>query len=189
MDHAGLSSIAPVVAMFVFAILFFGVMTDAGLFDRIVAGVRRVVGTRPAWIVPGTALLAALVHLDGSGAVTFLVVVPAMLPLYEALGMDPRLPGLRRSDGRGRHERGALGRADENLLVSSATGEGGLSAEDIGASASIPLHAGARDQVNVGLQQALGRRVVLDADYFWKKTNERGRSLPAAPRMSATPGL
>ncbi len=59
---------------------------------------------------------------------------------------------------------------NENLLVSSATGEGGLSAEDIGASASIPLHAGARDQVNVGLQQALGRRVVLDADSFWKKT-------------------
>jgi CitMHS family citrate-Mg2+:H+ or citrate-Ca2+:H+ symporter len=88
---SGLSSIAPVVAMFVFAILFFGVMTDAGLFDPIVAGVRRAVGTRPAWIVPGTALLAALVHLDGSGAVTFLVVVPAMLPLYEALGMDRRL--------------------------------------------------------------------------------------------------
>ena len=88
---SGLSNIAPVVAMFVFAILFFGVMTDAGLFDPIVARVRRSVGTRPAWIVPGTALLAALVHLDGSGAVTFLVVVPAMLPLYEALGMDRRL--------------------------------------------------------------------------------------------------
>lgn len=88
---SGLSSIAPVVAMFVFAILFFGVMTDAGLFDPVVARIRRVVGTKPAWIVPGTALLAALVHLDGSGAVTFLVVVPAMLPLYEALGMDRRL--------------------------------------------------------------------------------------------------
>jgi CitMHS family citrate-Mg2+:H+ or citrate-Ca2+:H+ symporter len=88
---SGLSNIAPVVAMFVFAILFFGVMADAGLFDPIVARVRRSVGTRPAWIVPGTALLAALVHLDGSGAVTFLVVVPAMLPLYEALGMDRRL--------------------------------------------------------------------------------------------------
>jgi CitMHS family citrate-Mg2+:H+ or citrate-Ca2+:H+ symporter len=88
---SGLANIAPVVAMFVFAILFFGVMTDAGLFDPIIAGVWRVVGARPAWIVPGSALLAGLVHLDGSGAVTFLVVVPAMLPLYEALGMDRRL--------------------------------------------------------------------------------------------------
>jgi CitMHS family citrate-Mg2+:H+ or citrate-Ca2+:H+ symporter len=88
---SGLQNIAPVVAMFVFAILFFGVMTDAGLFDPIVDRVRRFVGVRPAWIVPGTALLATLVHLDGSGAVTFLIVVPAMLPLYEAFGMDRRL--------------------------------------------------------------------------------------------------
>jgi CitMHS family citrate-Mg2+:H+ or citrate-Ca2+:H+ symporter len=88
---AGLQNIAPVVAMFVFAILFFGVVTDAGLFDPVVDRVLRAVGTRPSWIVPGTALLAALVHLDGSGAVTFLVVVPALLPLYEAVGMDRRL--------------------------------------------------------------------------------------------------
>jgi CitMHS family citrate-Mg2+:H+ or citrate-Ca2+:H+ symporter len=87
----GLESMAPVVAMFVFAILFFGVVKDAGLFDPVVDRLLRVVGTRPAWIVPGTALLAALVHLDGSGAVTFLVVVPALLPLYQTLGMDRRL--------------------------------------------------------------------------------------------------
>jgi CitMHS family citrate-Mg2+:H+ or citrate-Ca2+:H+ symporter len=87
----GLQNIAPVVAMFVFAILFFGVVSDAGLFDPVVDRVLRAVGTRPSWIVPGTALLAALVHLDGSGAVTFLVVVPALLPLYEAVGMDRRL--------------------------------------------------------------------------------------------------
>ena len=39
----------------------------------------------------GTTLLALLVHLDGSGAVTFLVTIPAMLPLYERLGMDKRV--------------------------------------------------------------------------------------------------
>jgi CitMHS family citrate-Mg2+:H+ or citrate-Ca2+:H+ symporter len=87
----GIRNIAPVVAMFVFAILFFGVVTDAGMFDPVVDRILRAVGTRPRWIVPGTALLAALVHLDGSGAVTFLIVVPAMLPLYEKLGMDRRL--------------------------------------------------------------------------------------------------
>jgi CitMHS family citrate-Mg2+:H+ or citrate-Ca2+:H+ symporter len=87
----GIQNIAPVVAMFVFAILFFGVVTDAGMFDPIVDRILRAVGTRPRWIVPGTALLAALVHLDGSGAVTFLVVVPALLPLYEKLEMDRRL--------------------------------------------------------------------------------------------------
>jgi CitMHS family citrate-Mg2+:H+ or citrate-Ca2+:H+ symporter len=67
------------------------VVKDAGMFDPLVERLLRVVGTRPRYIVPGTALLAALVHLDGSGAVTFLVVVPALLPLYQQLEMDRRL--------------------------------------------------------------------------------------------------
>jgi CitMHS family citrate-Mg2+:H+ or citrate-Ca2+:H+ symporter len=87
----GIQAMAPVVAMFVFAILFFGVLTDAGLFDPVIARLLRAVGTRPSRIVPGSVLLAALVHLDGSGAVTFLIVVPALLPLYERLGLDRRL--------------------------------------------------------------------------------------------------
>jgi len=44
------------------------------------------VGQRPARITCGTMLLAGLVHLDGSGAVTFLVTIPAMLPLFDRLG-------------------------------------------------------------------------------------------------------
>jgi citrate-Mg2+:H+ or citrate-Ca2+:H+ symporter, CitMHS family len=87
----GLSKIAPVAGMFVFAILFFGVMTDAGLLDPIVARILKMVGERPSRIAVGTALLALLIHLDGSGAVCFLVTVPAMLPLYEKLGMDRRV--------------------------------------------------------------------------------------------------
>jgi citrate-Mg2+:H+ or citrate-Ca2+:H+ symporter, CitMHS family len=87
----GVQNIAPVVAMFVFAILFFGVVTDAGMFDPIVGRIVRAVGSHPTWIVVGTFALAALVHLDGSGAVTFLVAVPAMLPLYERLSMDRRV--------------------------------------------------------------------------------------------------
>jgi len=87
----GLQQTASVAAMFVFAILYFGVMTDAGMLDPIVDRILRAVGTHPTRIVLGTALLALLVHLDGSGAVTFLVTVPAMLPLYERLGMDRRI--------------------------------------------------------------------------------------------------
>jgi CitMHS family citrate-Mg2+:H+ or citrate-Ca2+:H+ symporter len=87
----GIRQTAPVAAMFVFAILFFGVMTDAGLLDPIVDGILRVVGTHPARIVVGSALLALVAHLDGSGAVTFLVTVPAMLPLYDRLGIDRRV--------------------------------------------------------------------------------------------------
>jgi len=88
---AGISDIAPVAGMFVFAILFFGVMTDAGLLEPLLKRITRLAGSRPSLIVPATALLALLVHLDGSGAVCFLVVIPAMLPLYDRLGMDRRI--------------------------------------------------------------------------------------------------
>lgn len=88
---AGIEAIAGVIGMFVFAILFFGVITDAGMLKPLIGWLLRVVGRRPSRIVPGTALLALLVHLDGSGAVTFLVTIPALLPLYEELGIDRRV--------------------------------------------------------------------------------------------------
>ncbi|MDR2092602.1 MAG: citrate:proton symporter [Azoarcus sp.] len=88
---SGIRAIAPVAGMFVFAIIFFGVVTDAGMMDPIIDRILRVVGTRPPRIVVGSALLALLIHLDGSGAVCFLITIPAMLPLYERLGMDKRI--------------------------------------------------------------------------------------------------
>jgi len=88
---SGVTAIAPVAGMFVFAILFFGIVTDAGMLDPIISRILRTVGSRPSRIVPGTALLALLIHLDGSGAVTFLITIPAMLPLYNRLGIDKRI--------------------------------------------------------------------------------------------------
>ena len=87
----GIQQIAPVAAMFVFAILYFGIISDAGTLDPVVDGVLRAVGSSPTRVVVGSALLALLIHLDGSGAVTFLVTVPAMLPLYDRLGIDRRV--------------------------------------------------------------------------------------------------
>jgi CitMHS family citrate-Mg2+:H+ or citrate-Ca2+:H+ symporter len=88
---SGLQQIAPVAAMFVFAILYFGIIRDAGTLDPVVNGIVRAAGAKPTRVVMGSALLALLVHLDGSGAVTFLVVVPAMLPLYDRLKIDRRV--------------------------------------------------------------------------------------------------
>ncbi len=88
---AGITSIAPVAGLFVFAILYFGIITDAGMLDPIINRILRTVGMRPTRIVMGTALLALLIHLDGSGAVCFLITIPAMLPLYDKLGMDRRV--------------------------------------------------------------------------------------------------
>jgi citrate-Mg2+:H+ or citrate-Ca2+:H+ symporter, CitMHS family len=90
MSH-GVEKVAPVAAMFVFAILYFGVMTDAGMLDPIIDWVLKRVGLHPPRIVVGTALLTLLVHLDGSGAVAFLVTIPVMLPLYDRLHMDRRV--------------------------------------------------------------------------------------------------
>jgi CitMHS family citrate-Mg2+:H+ or citrate-Ca2+:H+ symporter len=86
----GIGSVAPMAAMFVFAIAFFGVVSDAGMFDPIIERLLRRVGTDPVRIMLGTATLAFLAHLDGNGAVTFLITVPAMLPLFERLDMDRR---------------------------------------------------------------------------------------------------
>lgn len=88
---AGIVSIAPVVAMFLFAILFFGVLTDSGTIEPFVRVLLRGMGKNPLLIVPGTSLLALLLHLDGSGAVVFLVAIPTLLPLYQELGMDRRI--------------------------------------------------------------------------------------------------
>lgn len=97
----GLRSIVPAAGMFVFAILFFGIMSDAGMLDPIINGVLKIVGTRPTRIILGTLFLTLLIHLDGSGAVTFMLVVPAMLPLYQRLGLDKRILGLMAALGAG----------------------------------------------------------------------------------------
>jgi len=88
---AGIAKIAPVAGMFVFAILFFGIMTDAGLLAPLVGLILRLAGEKPRRIAIGTALLALLIHLDGSGAVCFVVTIPALRPLYDRLGMDRRV--------------------------------------------------------------------------------------------------
>ena len=87
----GIQGIAGVIGMFVFAILFFGIMTDAGLLQPLMTWLLRAMGDRPSRIVPGSALLGLLVHLDGSGAVVFLVTIPVLLPLYLRLGIDRRI--------------------------------------------------------------------------------------------------
>lgn len=84
---SGIGSVAATGVMFIFSILFFGILTDAGTFRPIIKKVLQLVGTDPIKIAIGTAVLAMIVHLDGSGAVTFLICVPALLPLYDALGM------------------------------------------------------------------------------------------------------
>lgn len=70
---SGIGSVAATGVMFLFSILFFGILTDAGTFQPIIEGIIKRMGSDPVLITLGTALLAMCVHLDGSGAVTFLI--------------------------------------------------------------------------------------------------------------------
>ncbi len=84
----GIKKLAPTGVMLMFAILYFGVMIDAGLFDPVVKLVLRLVGGSPTKIVVGTFLLAAGVSLDGDGSTTYMITCAAMLPLYQRLGLN-----------------------------------------------------------------------------------------------------
>ncbi|GAA2943777.1 MULTISPECIES: citrate:proton symporter [Streptomycetaceae] len=84
----GVGTLAPTAAMLMFAIVYFGVMIDVGLFDPIVRGILRFCRADPMRIVIGTALLAAIVSLDGDGSTTFMITVSAMYPLYKRLKMS-----------------------------------------------------------------------------------------------------
>lgn len=86
---SGVTKLAPTGVMLMFAILYFGIMIDAGLFDPVVRVVLRLVGGDPAKIIVGTAALAMIVGLDGDGSTTYMVTAAAMLPLYTRLGINP----------------------------------------------------------------------------------------------------
>jgi hypothetical protein len=60
---------------------------------------------------------------------------------------------------------------NENLILSSVTGAGGLANGVLGDTSNLPLRPGARTQVNAGFQQSIGKHLLLDMDYFIKRTN------------------
>jgi len=84
----GVRAIAPTGIMLAFAIIYFGLMIDVGLFEPVVRLVVRLVGGDPVRTVIGTAVLALTVSLDGDGSTTYLIVTAAMLPLYKRLGLS-----------------------------------------------------------------------------------------------------
>ncbi|WP_215453243.1 CitMHS family transporter [Streptomyces sp. ATCC 21386] len=85
----GLSKVAPTGIMIAFAVLYFSLMVDAGLFDPLIRGLLRVARGDPLRITVATAVLTLCVALDGDGASTFLITVSALLPVYRRLGMNP----------------------------------------------------------------------------------------------------
>ena len=87
----GITKLAPTGVMLMFAILYFALMIDSGLFDPAVRKILKLVKGDPLKISVGTAVLALVVSLDGDGATTYMICVAAMLPLYKRIGMSPRI--------------------------------------------------------------------------------------------------
>jgi CitMHS family citrate-Mg2+:H+ or citrate-Ca2+:H+ symporter len=85
----GVLQVAPTALMLAFAVLYFAIMMDAGLFDPLVRKVLATVGDDPMRISLGTAALATVVSIDGDGTTTALIVITAMLPVYRRVGMNP----------------------------------------------------------------------------------------------------
>ncbi len=88
---SGIDSVMGVTVMFIFAILFFGVMQDTGLLNPLVSGMIRLTKGNVVAVAVGTAIVGAFAQLDGAGATTFLFTIPALLPLYKKLHMSPYL--------------------------------------------------------------------------------------------------
>lgn len=86
---SGFSSTGPTAALFVFSVLYFGIMTDAGMFDVIISKLMLLVKDNVVGVCVMTCIIALIGHLDGGGASTFCIVVPAMLPVYKKMHMRP----------------------------------------------------------------------------------------------------
>lgn len=87
----GAQSVFSVVVMFIFAIIFFGIMQDVGVFDPLINKMIALTRGNVVAVAVGTVVIAAIAQLDGSGASTFLITIPALLPLYKRLKMNPYL--------------------------------------------------------------------------------------------------
>ena len=83
----GVKGVHGTAILFIFSVLFFGVMTDAGMFDKIIGALMKKVGSNVIGVTLMTCLIAMIGHLDGGGASTFLITIPAMLPVYKRLHM------------------------------------------------------------------------------------------------------
>ena len=86
---AGVADVHSTAALFIFSVLFFGIMTDAGMFDSIINALMKKVGHNVIGVAFMTCIIAIIGHLDGGGASTFLITIPAMLPIYKKLKMRP----------------------------------------------------------------------------------------------------
>lgn len=84
---AGVADVHSTAALFIFSVMFFGIMTDVGMFDKVINALMKRVGNNVVGVALMTCIIACIGHLDGGGASTFLITIPSMLPVYKRLHM------------------------------------------------------------------------------------------------------
>lgn len=84
----GIKVVAPTAVLLFFAILFFSILLDAGLFDPLINKIISIVNGSPVKIAVGTAVISMLIALDGDGTTTHMITIAAMFPIYKRLGMN-----------------------------------------------------------------------------------------------------
>ena len=86
----GMNTMLSTAVLFIFSISYFTMMSDAGLFDPIIDFLIKRTGKNVTTIFIAILLTTYVAHLDGSGATTFLIVVPAFLPICKRMGIRPQ---------------------------------------------------------------------------------------------------
>ncbi len=85
----GVMQTAPNAVLFTFSIIFFSIVTDAGVFQPLVNWLTKIAGKNIVAIVVVTGCIATIAHLDGSSVPTVLITIGAMLPIYKQFGIRP----------------------------------------------------------------------------------------------------
>lgn len=75
--------------LFIFSVLYFGIMNDVGLFDKLVEKLIKIAGKNVVAIMLATSLIGMVAHINGAGAATYLITIPAMLPIYKKMHLRP----------------------------------------------------------------------------------------------------
>lgn len=77
--------------LFIFSVIYFGIMSDTGMFDVIVNFLVKKAGNNVIAVTVATAVIATIAHLDGTTATTVLITIPALYPVYKAMKIDAKI--------------------------------------------------------------------------------------------------
>ncbi|ABR49351.1 citrate/H+ symporter, CitMHS family [Alkaliphilus metalliredigens QYMF] len=91
MVKGGIGTVQNNSILFIFSIIFFGLMSDVGVFDGMVSALVKRAGNNVVLITVATGVIATIAHLDGATATTVLVTVPAMYPIYKKMNIRPQV--------------------------------------------------------------------------------------------------